>query len=100
MVIAAAFWKLLGLFVKITSEEGWDVAELKHALTFIRLVKSKVWQLFQFFEPVSKLKSPATKMFPNFVRSWFADWVTSSKNSFRLLLLGGLKANKIPHFLL
>ena len=29
MVIAAAFWKLLGRFVKIASKEDWDLADLK-----------------------------------------------------------------------
>ena len=39
VVKAAVFWKLLGWFVKITSKEDWDVADLKHILVFIRLVK-------------------------------------------------------------
>ena len=45
------------------SKEDWDVADLKHVLTFIGLVMSKVWQklanclnLLQFLEPVAMLK--------------------------------------------
>ena len=79
------------------------MADLKHVLTFIRLVKSKVRQksancltFLQFLEPVSMLKSPAM-MLSNFDRNYFADWVVFSKNSSRLL--GGLWANEIPHFL-
>ena len=38
--------------VKITPKEGWDVADLKHVLTLISLVKSKgvtkISKLFQF----------------------------------------------------
>ena len=45
------------------------------------------------------LKSPTVIMLSNFDRGWFADWVVSSKNSFRLLLLGGLYANKVPQYL-
>ena len=30
--------------IKIASKEDWEVAEVKHVLTFIRLVKSEVWQ--------------------------------------------------------
>ena len=29
-VIAAVFWKLVGQFVKIISQEDWDLADLKH----------------------------------------------------------------------
>ena len=50
------------------------------------------------------LKTPAMIVLSNFDRSWFADWVVSSKkkiikNSFKLWLLGGLYASKTPHFL-
>ena len=45
------------------------------------------------------LKAPAMIMLSIFDRSWFADWVVSSRNIFRLLLLGGLSVKKIPHFL-
>ena len=30
VVIVAVFWKLVGLFVKIISQEDWDVANVKH----------------------------------------------------------------------
>ena len=45
------------------------------------------------------LKAPGMIMLSIFDRSWFADWVVSSRNIFRLLLLGGLSVKKIPHFL-
>lgn len=45
------------------------------------------------------LKSYAVIMLPNFDRSWFEDRIVSSKNSLRLLLLGGQYANKILDFL-
>ena len=45
------------------------------------------------------LKAPGMIMLSIFDRSWFADWVVSSRNIFRLLLLGGLPVKKIPHFL-
>ena len=52
MKTATGFWKLLGLLVKITSKEYWDVAELKHVLTFTKLVKvkgvTKIRKLFEF----------------------------------------------------
>ena len=62
------------------SKEDWDVADLKHVLTFIRLAESKVWQklanclnLLQYLELVSMLKSPAITMLSNFDRSWLTD---------------------------
>ena len=55
------------------------MADLKHDVTFMRLVKSKVWQksanclnILQFLEPVSMLKSP-TMIMSSFDRSGFPD---------------------------
>ena len=66
------------------------MADLKHVLAFIRLIKSKVSQksanclnLLQLLEPVSMSKSPVMTMLSNFEGSWFSDWVVSSKISFR-----------------
>ena len=36
MVVAAVFWKLLSLFVKITSKEDWDVADVKHVIKLVK----------------------------------------------------------------
>ena len=62
------------------SKEDWDVADLNHVLTFIRLAESKVWQklanclnLLQYLELVSMLKSPAIIMLSNIDRSWLSD---------------------------
>ena len=46
--------------------------------------------LLQFLGPVTILKSTAMIRLSNFDRKWFEDWVVFSKNSFRVLLLGGM----------
>ena len=73
---------------------------------------AKIRKLFEFIAVLGAmsfktpmLKTPAMIVLSNFDRSWFADWVVSSKkkkiikNSFKLWLLGGLYASKTPHFL-
>ena len=51
---------------------------------------SKLLEFIAVLEPVFMLKSHAMIIFSNFDGSWFADWVVSSKSSFRLLSVGGL----------